>query len=295
MGDCGTKNTTTNNKVTSTINETLTEMVNSVNTNQFIQTINLQNATVEFGDISLDNCDNATLGNITQTSNVTQTVKVSIDTSTSANLASQVTSAINTAIKNSTEQKQGIFTTASVDNNTFNNTEEYVSNLVSTKIGNETVQEIKAVLNNAQNGNFRGGNINCRNSKGLVLGNILQNALVSQIVDIILKSLLGVEQVQEFKSSSTYTAENKTKQENTGLTGLVQALFDGLSKLVGSAVLAAVLAIGGPFLIIVSCVCACIMVGKSGGGGGGNKTQPAAKSAFGANRGGGGGKRGKKV
>ena len=270
MGECGTTSVNKQRQVTSTLNQTLTELANNVSSGQNIQTKTLQNAKVKLGNIFIGpKCDNATIGNINQTSNVSQKISVNFDLSSSQSLAAQVSQAVQAAVKNDQTQKQGVFTTASTDLNNDLTVESYLTNSISTKISSNVVNELKNVLENAQNGDFSGGDIIC-NAPGLSIGNIVQQMTVQQMVDIILKSILGSEAVSDLKSTSGVDVFNKSKQENSGLTGFISALFSGLSKLVGSAGLAIFLLAFAPCILITVCVCACALLGGRGGGGGGS-------------------------
>jgi len=284
MGDCGAKTVSDQSRVTSTINKTLTDMINTTTSTQNIQTINLQNASVKLGNIFIGpKCDNASIGNITQTSNVDQKIKINIDLSSPVNLAGQVAQALNTSVKNDQQQKQGVFTTATTDINNNTSTKDYIENILETRITNKVVQEIKNVLNNAQNGDFSGGDIIC-NAPGLNIGNIVQQMVVQQVVDIILGSIVGTNAVTEYKNDSQLNVSNTSKQENTGLTGFISALFSGLSKLVGSAGLAIFLLAFAPCILVTICVCACALLG--GRGAGNKKPTPVAqpKPGFGGGK-----------
>ncbi len=265
MGECGTTSVTKNEMTKSTINQILTNLVNTTSQTVQATVINVQTANVSLGNISGSCTD---IGNITQNMGSTQTVKINLDLTSEQGLRNQIATALKGSIDNSSEQKQGFLTTASTTTNEYNSINEYIDNLTSTNITSTTIQDITSLLNNAQSGSFLAKDIDCSGMPPGTksnIGNVVQYMVTQQVVDVLLKALMGQTVNNINDTTSDTDVSNKNKQENSGLGGIISTL----AKLVGGYMCAVVLIVTCPFIVLV--LCALICCGGKGKGGKGGK------------------------
>ena len=254
MGECGSSSTTVNNMTSTTVNQILTNMVSSTSQSVKATQITIQNASIDMPGAIIKDSNN--IGNIQQSASATQTVTVNLDLTSTKNLQNQVATALKAKVSNSTEQKQGFLTTQSTDSNTTTNINEFINNLTSTNITDSTVQEIKTFMSNTQNApilNMKGIIVD----KGSNIGNITQTIVSSQIVNILMKAL----KVQATNNNISNTIDNDvtnvTKQENSGLGGMITDIIGKITGLVGGAMLGTFLFMMCPAIVLICCVCAC--------------------------------------
>jgi len=250
MGECGTSSTTTNNMTTKTVNEILTNMVSTTSQTVNATTISLQNAKIKLGDIK--KCKD--VGNLTQTINNTQEIKITLDLTSTQSLQEQISNALKNAITTSNDQEQGFLSTASTSTNTYNNINDYIDNVTSTNITNSTVQDLKLIMSNAQKGNITLGDIICKgDGKPDNIGNLAQSMFVSQIVEVLLKAIVGQEAVTNLQNSTDNTENTENKQENSGLGGVLNNLL----KLLGGGMIAYFILMMCPCIVLICCCCIC--------------------------------------
>jgi len=243
MGDCGSTSTNTVKETQNTINQALTNMVNDTSTSSNIRTINIQEGTVTLGNIK-GGCKN--LGNIDQSIQSGQTVKLNINISSTKNLQDQVANALKAKVNNSTTQKQGFLTTASTTSNNYTSIDQYINNLVSSNITDSVRQSLDSLVKNHQKGNIKALDIDCTGG-GENIGNISQYAISSQVVDILFKALVKNDVKHTLDNKSETDVKNKVDQENSGLTGLVAEL----GKILNSILSTPFLIIGALILVVI--------------------------------------------
>jgi len=196
---------------------------------------------------------------------VTQKVSLNLDLKSTKDLRTQIENALKSKVKNDTDQKQGFLTTASTTSNNFTTIDGYIKNVTETKIEDKTVQELTQLLDNAQSGTFLARDIDCSNMKGDAnIGNITQSIISTQVVDLLLKSIMGQTAFQDFKNSAASDASNSTKQDNSGFTGLVKAVLGPLLALLGGGIFAYAMIFICPCLVICFLCTMCMVGGKKG-------------------------------
>ena len=256
MGECGSTSTTTNNLTATTVNQVLTNMVNTTSQSVKAIQINLQTANVTFGNIKGGCTD---IGNIKQEISADQTIKVYLDLSNTQSLQNQVSTALKNATTTSNDQTQGFLTTASTDANTYNNINDYINNLTSTNITNKTVQELNSIIKNAQSANPTFKDIDCTGQApgtSTNIGNVTQTMIVKQIVDVLLKAVIGQTSENIIENTVDQTAETINKQDNSGFGGMITDIIGKLSGLLGGALLGTLLCTMMPCIVIICIACA---------------------------------------
>jgi hypothetical protein len=253
MGECGSTSTSIATSNKTLITEALTSMI--TNTTQTVTaTIKAsQTASIKIkGDVKIRNCPGSL--NITQGLKVTQDIKLNLKVTSGNDLKTQVANAISTLQTSDTTQKQGFLTTASVASNTSTNINDFIKNVVSNDVWTTTAQSLSAIIQAFQTGTFEvDGIFDCENSANS--GNILQNAIVEQLVSVIMNALysnvVGVAIDNKDESEQTM----RTKQDNSGLGGLISDIINTLAKLVGGAMLGTFLFMMCPCIVLICCAC----------------------------------------
>jgi len=244
MGDCGSTSTNTVKETQTTINQTLTNMVNDTSISSNIQTINIQEANIKAGDII--GCEG--VANINQDITSDQKVKLNINISSTKNLQDQVANALKAKVNNSTTQKQGFLTTASTSSNNYTSIDQYINNLVSTNITDSVRQSLDSLVKNYQKGKIVVGNIICTGRTGPSnIANISQHVISTQVVEVLFKALVKNDVKHTLDNKSETDVTNKVVQENSGLTGLVAEL----GKILNSILSTPFLIIGALILVVI--------------------------------------------
>jgi hypothetical protein len=275
MGECGSKSTSINNSNKTLINEALTKSI--TNTSQGVTaTIKAsQTATIKFnGGVILKGCPNSL--NVYQNLKVMQDVKLNLQVKSGNDLKNQVANAVATLQTNDTTQKQGFLTTGSVDSNTSNNISEFIKNVVSNDVWNSTAQSLSSKIEAFQKGTIEiDGPFTCEDSANSA--NIVQEAIVEQLVGVIMDSLYSTAVGSTIDNKSDSSQGNKTQQDNSGLGGVLNSLIG----LVGGGLLGVFLIAFAPAIIVICLLCCCCMAFKKGGSSAPAAAPAAAKSAFG--------------
>ncbi|NBW29563.1 hypothetical protein EBR37_04240, partial [bacterium] len=201
-----------------------------------------------------------------QSMNATQKVSVTLDLSSTTNLQKQVTTALQAANDTSTSQKVAFLQTASTTSNNFTSVNQAISNLVSTNITDEVKQDLKQLMDNAQNNNLDiEGPVECTKDNPTLASNI-QNMLVSQISDTLTKAITGTTVAEAIKSETTIKNTTKTEQKGEGFASVISAVFSGLAGLMTGPVLIIMLivVVGGIMLFVFRGTISKILEKKTG-------------------------------
>jgi hypothetical protein len=262
MGECGSTSTAISTSNKTLINETLTSMI--TNTTQSVTaTIKAsQTGTIKIkGDLNLENCPNSL--NITQGLKVTQDIKLNLKVTSGNDLKTQVANAISTLQTSDTTQKQGFLTTASVESNTNKTVNDFIKNVVSNDVWTTTAQSLTSTIDSYQKGEFIvDGSFNCRNSANS--GNILQNAIVEQLVSVIMDALYSNIVYTDLDNQSSSEQIDVVDQDNSGLGGLISSIIKSLAALVGGALFGTCLLMMCPCIVVICIACAICGGGHKG-------------------------------
>jgi len=270
LGDCGSKTDTSSVANKTLINQTLTNMITKTSQTATTTIKANQTGSIHYkGGVDMDNCPNAL--SIYQSLKVNSDIKLVLNTKSGSDLKTQIANALSALQTSDTKQKQGALTTANVSSSTHTTTNDVINNLVSTNVWNETAQTLNNTIKAFQTGKIDiDGPFKCKNSANA--SQIVQEAIVSQLVGIMMDALYSTQVDTELKNTDDTKQVIKTTQDNSGLGGLIQGIMDTLAKLVGGAMGGAFLLMMCPCIVLICCAFA--ICGHGGGGGGKSSSSP---------------------
>lgn len=262
MGDCGSQSSPVVEKTTKTLNKILTNMVKSTSNSATIESISVQSATVQLGNIKASGNCKVNVGNITQNMTGSQNVKINLDLSSTSNLQTQVANALKGSVDNTTTQTQTVLSTASSSSSPHTNINDFIENLTQTNITDTTTQQLTSIIQSFQNATISGGSIECDGNSVMDSYNISQNMVVKQIVDLLTKELLKKSSANDFEADIDPTVRGGSNIKNDGLGGMITSI----AKIFGGVVISYFIVWLTPILLIICCCCFLCLRKKSSSG-----------------------------
>jgi hypothetical protein len=207
-------------QVNDILNESITEIVNQNTTSASARNTNVNSFTLKNGPTGkIINCN----FNLGQKINATQAVKVMAKITSTQELANTLNSAVDTAMEKNQESVNGFLSTAFTNQESTTDIKNILKNTIQNNITNTNLTECNAILDNANNGLIENdGLIDC--SEGGQINNpqeIISDQLVMCFSEALTEALLKNENISKAKT----TLEESQTSKNTGLDGVISAIF----------------------------------------------------------------------